>query len=71
MLQGITNDQTKTLNTFDTELIVPIIDEAVDEVRLAAKIKQTLAKYPSTSAILVRGRGIYVWAKNAKICLTT
>jgi len=42
-------------------LVVPIIDNTARECDLAEALEQAILRYPSTSAVLVRRHGVYVW----------
>jgi methylthioribulose-1-phosphate dehydratase len=46
---------------FDEEIIVPIIENTCFESELEGSLHAAMLKYPSTSAVLVRRHGIYVW----------
>lgn len=44
--------------------MVPIIENSKYERDLVDTFSMALEKYPSTSAIIVRNHGIYVWGKD-------
>jgi len=46
---------------YHDELIVPIIENTAYESQLTASLTDSIKKYPSTCAVLVRRHGIYVW----------
>lgn len=43
---------------------VPIIDNMPYEHELADSLKQALLDFPRTTAVLVRGHGVYVWGRD-------
>jgi len=45
-------------------LVVPIIDNTARECDLAEALEQAILRYPSTSAVLVRRHGVYVWGRD-------
>lgn len=51
------------LENFDT-LRIPIIDNVPHEENLKPYLDEILEKYPSTSAVIVRRHGIFVWGKD-------
>lgn len=51
------------LSFFDT-LIIPIIENTAYEEDLTPYLEKALVEYPSTSAVIVRRHGIYVWGSN-------
>lgn len=51
------------LSFFDT-LVIPIIENTAHEEDLTPYLEEVLDKYPSTSAVIVRRHGIYVWGAN-------
>lgn len=55
MLKGI-----KGYGAFDT-LEVPIIPNTAREAELTESMREAMIKNPKTSAILVKGHGVYVW----------
>jgi len=48
---------------YDT-LVVPVIENTARECELTDRLRETMAKYPMTKAILVRRHGVYVWGDN-------
>jgi len=60
MLVGITNrnNGNKFFQNTDT-IIVPIIEAEPNELMLGPPLKEALALYPETSAVLVRGHGVF------------
>ncbi|KAE9523457.1 hypothetical protein AGLY_016009 [Aphis glycines] len=64
MIKGIFNEQTKKFYDNDEELIIPIIENSKYEKDLVDTFKMALTKYPSTSAVLVRNHGMYVWGSD-------
>lgn len=53
----------------DAELIIPIVDNPENDSVLAESIKEVLSMYPQISAIAVRGRGMFIWAKTVRQCM--
>lgn len=51
------------LSFFDT-LVIPIIDNVAHEEDLTPFLQKALEEYPSTTAVLVRRHGIYVWGES-------
>ncbi|GAQ92473.1 Class II aldolase [Klebsormidium nitens] len=45
-------------------LVVPIIENTPSEGELTASLKEAIAKYPKTTAVLVRNHGVYIWGDN-------
>lgn len=64
VVQGIFNEQTKKFYDNNEELIIPIIENSKYEKDLVDTFKMALTKYPSTSAVLVRNHGMYVWGSD-------
>mmetsp|Transcript_28725 Transcript_28725/g.73056 ORF Transcript_28725/g.73056 Transcript_28725/m.73056 type:complete len:502 (-) Transcript_28725:369-1874(-) len=48
---------------YDT-LTVPIIENTARECELTDRLRQAIADYPRTNAVLVRRHGVYVWGKD-------
>lgn len=69
-LQGIYNEEKARFYDNDEEIVIPIIENSKYERDLVDTFKQALKKYPSTSAILVRNHGMYVWGKDWKSAKT-
>jgi methylthioribulose 1-phosphate dehydratase/enolase-phosphatase E1 len=46
------------------ELVVPIIENTPSEGELTQSLKEAIAKYPKTTAVLVRNHGVYIWGDN-------
>lgn len=70
LFQGIYNEKKQGFYDNDEEVIIPIIENSKYERDLVDSFKKTLKKYPSTSAILVRNHGMYVWGKDWKSAKT-
>lgn len=70
MIKGIFNEQTRKFYDNDDELIIPIIENSKYEKDLVDTFKMALTKYPSTSAVLVRNHGMYVWGSDWKLAKT-
>ncbi|KAL4148434.1 hypothetical protein QTP88_002677 [Uroleucon formosanum] len=70
MIKGIYNEEAKKFYDNDEELIIPIIENSKYEKDLVDTFKMALNKYPSTSAVLVRNHGMYVWGSDWKIAKT-
>ncbi|KAF0758213.1 methylthioribulose-1-phosphate dehydratase isoform X1 [Aphis craccivora] len=70
MIKGIFNEQTRKFYDNDEELIIPIIENSKYEKDLVDTFKMALTKYPSTSAVLVRNHGMYVWGSDWKLAKT-
>ncbi|AET41209.1 methylthioribulose 1-phosphate dehydratase MDE1 Ecym_7383 [Eremothecium cymbalariae DBVPG len=51
------------LSFFDT-LIIPIIENTAHEEDLTDGLQEALAHYPTSTAVIVRRHGIYVWGPN-------
>lgn len=70
MLKGLAGVQAGTLNIptespkfeahFHNEL-VPVLENSQDIAALGALLAETLARYPNTHAVLLRGHGMYTW----------
>lgn len=58
MMKGITGH-----GFYDT-LVVPIIENTARESELTDRLRQAIAEYPNTFAVLVRRHGVYVWGKD-------
>lgn len=69
-LQGIFNEEKLRFYDNDEEIVIPIIENSKYERDLVDTFRQALNKYPSTSAILVRNHGMYVWGKDWKSAKT-
>ena len=61
IIQGVWNAQLGRYYNFDEEIVVPIIENTCFESELEGSLHDAMLKYPSTSAVLVRRHGIYVW----------
>ncbi|XP_060838768.1 uncharacterized protein LOC132920408 isoform X4 [Rhopalosiphum padi] len=70
MIKGIFNEKTGKFYDNDEELVIPIIDNSKYERDLVDTFKIALTKYPSTSAVLVRNHGMYVWGSDWKSAKT-
>ncbi|XP_060879667.1 methylthioribulose-1-phosphate dehydratase isoform X2 [Metopolophium dirhodum] len=70
MIKGIYNEKKGKFYDNDEELIIPIIENSKYEKDLVDTFKVALRKYPSTSAVLVRNHGMYVWGSNWKTAKT-
>ncbi|XP_001949266.2 probable methylthioribulose-1-phosphate dehydratase isoform X2 [Acyrthosiphon pisum] len=70
MIKGIYNEKKGKFYDNDEELIIPIIENSKYEKDLVDTFKIALKKYPSTSAVLVRNHGMYVWGSNWKTAKT-
>ncbi|XP_027843919.2 probable methylthioribulose-1-phosphate dehydratase [Aphis gossypii] len=66
-IKGIFNEQTRQFYKKNEEIIIPIIENAKYEKDLVGTFKMALKNYPSTSAVLVRNHGIYVWGCDWKL----
>ncbi|XP_022182459.1 probable methylthioribulose-1-phosphate dehydratase isoform X2 [Myzus persicae] len=64
MMKGIFNEKTGKFYDNDEELVIPIIENSKYEKDLVETFKLALRKYPSTSAVLVRNHGMYVWGSS-------
>ena len=59
----------------DLELIIPILDDEVEDIndeeetKLSEKLKKKLEENPLYPAVLIRGRGLFVWAKDINECI--
>jgi len=59
----------------EAELVIPILNNAIgdaddeEETKLSEKIKASLAAHPLAPAVLIRGRGLFVWAENINDCI--
>jgi len=70
MIKGIFNEKTGKFYDNDEEIVIPIIDNTKYERDLVDTFKMALKKYPSTSAVLVRNHGMYVWGSDWKSAKT-
>ncbi|KAE9534083.1 hypothetical protein AGLY_008819 [Aphis glycines] len=66
-IKGIFNEQTRKFYDKNEEIIIPIIDNTKYEKDLIHTFKMALKNYPSTSAVLVRNHGMYVWGSDWKL----
>lgn len=66
MLKGIYNEKKKRFYKNYEEVVIPIIENAKYARDLENIFKITLTKYPSTSAVVVRNHGLYVWGTDWK-----
>jgi methylthioribulose-1-phosphate dehydratase len=48
----------------DELLEVPIIDNVPHEHDLSDTLKQAMLDYPKTTAVMVRGHGVYIWGRD-------
>src|SRR4029079_19073862 len=46
-------------------LVVPIIENTARECDLADRMAAAIESYPRSSAVLVRGHGVYIWVRDA------
>lgn len=69
-MKGIFNEEEKRFYDNDEEVVIPIIENSKYERDLVDTFKLALTNYPSTSAILVRNHGMYVWGKDWKSAKT-
>lgn len=70
IIKGIFNEEKGQYYDNDEEVIIPIINNSKYERDLVDTFKIALAKYPKTSAVLVRNHGMYVWGKDWKSAKT-
>jgi methylthioribulose-1-phosphate dehydratase len=56
------------VNTHDTELVIPIFDNTQDIEALASDVDAAMAAGRIRYAYLIRGHGIYTWAKDMATC---
>lgn len=56
------------INTHDTELVIQIFDNTQDIEALAADVDAAMAAGKIHHAYLIRGHGIYTWAKDMATC---
>ena len=63
------NDSSDQFNSSDAKLIIPILDNSENDSILAESIKEVMKLYPETSAVAIRGRGMFIWAKTVKQCM--
>ncbi|XP_047515721.1 probable methylthioribulose-1-phosphate dehydratase isoform X2 [Pieris napi] len=61
MIKGIKDAKLGRYLRYDEKLVVPIIENTPFEKDLAGSLGEAIAKYPGTSAVLVRRHGVYVW----------
>ncbi len=52
------------ISTHDTCIEVPVFDNSQDMKALATEITSVLPDYPETSALIIRGHGVYGWGHN-------
>lgn len=50
---------------YSDKLVIPIIENTEREEQLETSLRLAILKYPSTTAVLVRRHGIYVWGETA------
>lgn len=55
MLQGIAG------HGFYDSCVVPIIENTARECELTGRLREAMAAYPRSNAVLVRRHGIYIW----------
>lgn len=48
---------------YSDKLVIPIIENTEKEEDLEASLKEAIKQYPTTTAVLVRRHGIYVWGE--------
>jgi len=48
---------------YDT-CVVPIIENTARECELTGRLREAIAAYPRSNAVLVRRHGMYVWGDN-------
>ncbi|XP_014242455.1 methylthioribulose-1-phosphate dehydratase [Cimex lectularius] len=70
MIKGIRNDKLKRCYNYNEKLVVPIIENTPWEEDLTESLAQAIKDYPSTTAVLVRRHGIYVWGDTWKSAKT-
>jgi ribulose-5-phosphate 4-epimerase/fuculose-1-phosphate aldolase len=68
--QGIYNEEKGRFYDNDEEVIIPIIENSKYERDLVDTFQLALMKYPSTSAVVVRNHGMYVWGSDWKSAKT-
>eukprot|EP00118_Oscarella_pearsei_P018907 m.197150 g.197150 ORF g.197150 m.197150 type:complete len:231 (+) comp39543_c1_seq3:334-1026(+) len=61
MIKAIPKGQSGKNYRYDEELVVPIIENRPEEIDLRDPMGAAIDEYPDTSAVLVRGHGLYVW----------
>lgn len=66
VFKGIYNEKKKRYYENDEEVVIPIIENSKYASDLVDMFKMALTKYPSTSAVLVRNHGLYVWGTDWK-----
>ncbi|XP_025416434.1 methylthioribulose-1-phosphate dehydratase isoform X5 [Sipha flava] len=70
MIKGIYNEEKGRFYDNDEEVIIPIIENSKYERDLVDTFQLALMKYPSTSAVVVRNHGMYVWGSDWKSAKT-
>lgn len=70
MIKGIYNEEKTRFYNNNEEVVIPIIENSQYERDLVDTFKLALINYPSTSAVLVRNHGMYVWGKDWKSAKT-
>ncbi|TMS37144.1 hypothetical protein L596_004139 [Steinernema carpocapsae] len=61
MIKGVFNPTTWKAFTYDSKLVVPIIENKPTEDQLLPAINQTLLDFTEAPAVLVRNHGLFVW----------
>jgi len=46
------------------KIVIPIIENTSQECDLTESLRNAIAKYPETNAVLVRRHGVYIWGKD-------
>ncbi|XP_052802741.1 methylthioribulose-1-phosphate dehydratase-like [Mya arenaria] len=61
MIKGIKKRNKSEHYQFDEELVVPIIENTLQERDLKKRMAIAMEDYPESCAILARRHGVYVW----------
>lgn len=49
---------------FYSDMVVPIIENTARECELTDRLREAIAQYPKSNAVLVRRHGVYVWGES-------
>lgn len=63
IIKGLYNEALRRNYNMDEIVTVPIVDDLSQE-----KLKEALQKYSSPNAIIVRNRGVFIWAEDWQKC---
>jgi len=66
MIKGIKIGSSNSNLRYSDTLVVPVINNVLQESDLVGALRQAVLDYPDTNAVLVRNHGVYIWGRDWK-----